>query len=252
MVNPDNAELYKVTSLSVNIEDDEPKEKSVVSFSRNSYTSKDGNATVTIKRKNAEYSLCDFTLLSSSITAVAGENYEEQIKTVTFIPYETEKTIEIPVSGEGEFKLLMSDMTGCESGKYAETVVKIKNNADDESDISLMGNENQTNDITINGLKYNVKYTMPSDNSKDPAEGKIYATGDGTHNYDIPPEVGTYYFATETNRDGLFYYDGYWGDKPWGCGHWDNKYEIDTRERNMGSSHYGKLEYYHTIMWDKG
>ena len=146
----------------------------------------------------------------------------------------------------------MSDMTGCESGKYAETVVKIKNNADDESDISLMGNENQTNDITINGLKYNVKYTMPSDNSKDPAEGKIYATGDGTHNYDIPPEVGTYYFATETNRDGLFYYDGYWGDKPWGCGHWDNKYEIDTRERNMGSSHYGKLEYYHTSMWDKG
>ena len=65
-------------------------------------------------------------MLSSSITAVAGENYEEQIKTVTFIPYETEKTIEIPVSGEGEFKLLMSDMTGCESGKYAETVVKIK------------------------------------------------------------------------------------------------------------------------------
>lgn len=191
-------------------------------------------------------------MLSSSITAVAGENYEEQIKTVTFIPYETEKTIEIPVSGEGEFKLLMSDMTGCESGKYAETVVKIKNNADDESDISLMGNENQTNDITINGLKYNVKYTMPSDNSKDPAEGKIYATGDGTHNYDIPPEVGTYYFATEVNRDGLFYYDGYWGDKPWGCGHWDNKYEIDTRERNMGSSHYGKLEYYHTSMWDKG
>ena len=53
-------------------------------------------------------------------------------------------------------------------------------------------------------------------------------------------------------RDGLFYYDGYWGDKPWGCGHWDNKYEIDTRERNMGSSHYGKLEYYHTSMWDKG
>lgn len=44
-------ELYEVTSLSVNIEDDEPKEKSVVSFSRNSYTSKDGNATVTIKRK---------------------------------------------------------------------------------------------------------------------------------------------------------------------------------------------------------
>ena len=42
------------------------------------------------------------------------------------------------------------------------------------------------------------------------------------------------------------------GDKPWGCGHWDNKYEIDTRERNMGSSHYGKLEYYHTSMWDKG
>ena len=252
MVNPDNAELYEVTSLSVNIEDDEPKEKSVVSFSRNSYTSKDGNATVTIKRKNAEYSLCDFTLLSSSITAVAGENYEEQIKTVTFIPYETEKTIEIPVSGEGEFKLLMSDMTGCESGKYAETVVKVKNNADDESDISLMGNENQTNDITINGLKYNVKYTMPSDNTKDPVEGKIYATGDGTHNYDIPPEVGTYYFATEVNRDGLFYYDGYWGDKPWGCGHWDNKYEIDTRERNMGNSHYGKLEYYHTSMWDKG
>ncbi|MFR5431059.1 MAG: hypothetical protein ACLTLI_07185 [Clostridia bacterium] len=51
MVNPDNAELYEVTSLSVNIEDDEPKEKSVVSFSRNSYTSKDGNVTVTIKRK---------------------------------------------------------------------------------------------------------------------------------------------------------------------------------------------------------
>ena len=36
LVNPDNAELYEVTSLSVNIEDDEPKEKSVVSFSRNS------------------------------------------------------------------------------------------------------------------------------------------------------------------------------------------------------------------------
>ena len=29
LVNPDNAELYEVTSLSVNIEDDEPKEKAL-------------------------------------------------------------------------------------------------------------------------------------------------------------------------------------------------------------------------------
>lgn len=256
LVNPQNADLYEVTSLSVNIEDDEPKEKSTVSFSKSSYKSKDGTVTVTIKRNSAEYSLCDFALLSSSITATAGENYEEQIKTVTFMPYETEKTIDIPVSGEGEFKLLMSEMTGCEVGKYGETVIKIKEYADtndEEYNISLMGSEKHTNTITINGQKYNVEYTMPSNNSNDPAEGKIYATGDGTHNYDIPPEVGKYYFATDVNRSGLFTYgDGYWGSKPWGCGFWKNQYEIDTNQRYMGNAHYGKLEYYHTSTWKNG
>lgn len=246
LVNPQGAEVYNVTSLSVNIEDDEPRERSEISFTKPGYKSKDSIATVTIKRKGAEYSLCDFLLVSSYDTAVAGENYEEYNETITFMPYETEKEIEIPVSGEGEFKLLMRDLTGCSEGKYTETVIKIRESKNEQK-LSAMS-ETLSTTIKINGTTYDMEYQMPDNTKNGAVSGTIFAQG-----YDSPPEVGTYYFSTDSAKGGIFGYGHYSGDKPWGCGVRHSDYKMDSSVASMdGGSHYGRLEYYHTTTWKNG
>ena len=249
LVNPEGAEVYEVTSLSVTIEDDEPTEHSKISFSKNAYKSKDGIASIKITRKGAEYSLCDFTLISSGQTAEAGENYEEVNELIAFLPYETEKNIDIPVSGTGTFKLMMRDMSSCEEGKYTEAVVKI-NEKGSADGIRLMSDDDYIPfTIDVGNKSYEVQYVLPDGwPEKHPTEGTIYDT-----NYEPYLEVGKYYFASDTSHGGNFKYGYTSGDDPddqW-WGHWTSEYTYDDRMNDM-TENYGTLEYYNPVTWCNG
>ncbi len=248
LVNPQEAELYKVTSLSVSIADDEEYVRSTVSFSKGRYTARNGKAIIKLVRNGTEQSLCDFAMLTSGDTAVAGENYKEFNDTVAFMPYETEKEIEIPVSGEGTFKVLLNNFSGCDEGKHTQATVEIMSGKNSDEDIELYGGESDSFGIKIGGTDYEVDYQMPDSNKNAAATGVIL-----DESYIIPPEVGTYYFSTDKKAGGIFNYGNKSGTKPWGCGYWHSDYVLDTAIRDMSySSHYGRLDYYHTTTTKKG
>ena len=255
LVYPENAELYEVTSLSVSIEDDEPVEHSSITFSKKSYKSNDGKVHVKILRKGAEYSLCNLMLMSVDKTAVRGENYNEIMEEIVFLPYETEKNIDIPVSGEGTFKLLLREFDACEEGKYTEAVVKINENRDiklmsgdtispmagsgskpmpDSADVEVM--------LNINGLDCILCYNLPEGwPEKHPAMGYIYADG-----YDVPPEVGRYYFPADEDHEGYFKYGHTYGDDPHAGVDWgdnNSNYAVADVQEDM-SQNYGNLQWY--------
>lgn len=254
---------YEVTSASISIRDDEKAVRSKVSFSKSKYESKDGKAVLKVCREGAEYSLCDMVIYTSGDTAKAGDNYREKYDSLTFSPYEMEKEIEIPVTGEGVFRVFLSDFQACTEGKYskAEVVIETKDGkkaTGDSGDKAVVKTSSRTKKrgsekdddgmlsfgISINNKGYTVKYKM---NEK---SGKIMDTS-----YDPPVEVGVYYFSSDQNHGGIFTYgDKYlFGAKPYWCGRWESSYQFDNGKKDsMGSQHFGKLEYYHTFARERG
>ena len=243
------AEPFEVTTCAISIEDDEKVEHSKISFTKSSYQSKDGKAVLTVKRTGAEYSICDMTLRTSENTAHAGINYEEKNDTLSFAPYETEKNIEIDVTGKGSFSVLLMDLKACTEGEIMTATVNISEeketkNGTKTNKTKLKKEEKSDSkffNIKINGKSYEVDYTMGD------ASGKIM----DTENYNPPLEVGTYYFSLDTAHDGIFTYDHKEGSKPWGCGQWYSQYIYDN-PNEMTELNYGKLNYYHTTTTKKG
>lgn len=244
------AKPYEVTSASISIRDDEKTVRSKISFTKPKYRAKDGKAVLKLRREKAEYSLCEMALYTSGDTAKAGEDYQEKQESVTFMPYELEKEVEIPVTGDGVFRVFLSNFQACEEGKYTETEVSI---GEKESKIvpSSKRKGAQTDadgtlsfGISISGKNYSVKYKM---NEK---SGKIM-----DDSYDPPVEAGTYYFSADQNHGGIFTYGNQYlfGDKPYWFGRWEDTYHFDNKQNDsMGPQHYGKLEYYHTWVGAKG
>ena len=243
LADPEGAEVYMVTSLSGVITDNEETERSEVTFSKSKYKSKDGKVVVAVERKGAEYSVADMTMLSVQGTAKPGENYEEINETVAFAPYETEKEIEIPVSGEGEFEVTLSDLKACTEGKYTRATIVIDEgeNANEEgSEEATLAAENGTPGsfgITIDGKNYTVEY-----NWGEPT-GAIM-----DDSYTPALQVGEYYFPSDQAHGGIFSY-GHWdGNTPGGTR--NSHYQIDN-DSDM-SRNYGKLYYYYWVTGKKG
>ncbi len=274
LVNPEGAELYEVTSLSVTVTDNEPVKHSTVSFSKKTYSSKDGQISVKIKRKGAEYSLCTFMLRSDGDTAVAGENYAEVNDEVVFMPYETEKNIDIPVRGSGEFKLLIRELDACEEGKYTEAAIRVDEPEDGnirsisdgsgtrisaaDGDIQVTAasgdkpspdNCDQQENVTINGKECILCYNLPDDWPKtDPTEGYIYSDED----YDVPPEVGKYYFSTDESHGGYFKYGSHTGSPTYWANGWANSdYKYKDEMSDMSYNH-GYLQWYSSLISNTG
>ncbi|MCM1181726.1 MAG: hypothetical protein NC347_15855, partial [Clostridium sp.] len=261
LANPTDTEVYEVGTSSISIEDNDKKVKSEISFTEKNYKSKNGKATLTVKRTGAEQSVCDMTIVTSGITAKAGTNYAEKNEELAFAPYETEKKIEMDVAGEGEFKVILKDFKGCKEGKNTEAFVEIvkenedKDKADADSDkpeSSKADSSGKTGSasalkkvkkaasgsskeftITIYGKDYTVRY------NEGDVTGKIVDTG-----YDIELEVGTYYFANDTSNGGMFTYstDNRTGDNP----------STKKCTYNAGSPGYGRIEWYDWRTWRKG
>ena len=247
-----NAVAFENTYLSVSINDNEPVEHSKVSFSDSNYIARNGKAVLTVKRKGALYSLCDLTLVTSGSTAVAGEDYEELNGILTFMPYETEKNVEINTPGSGRFNVLMSGFNACEEGGVVSADVVINNpkKAIEESgSATLMGSESGSFNINLDNRNYSVEYTMPADNNLAPKEANII-----DYAYKPPLEVGKYYFATDDKHGGGFVYGHTFGDKPNRLGTLTNEYIFDSKNRSIGGNDdkYGKLEYYSTVTWQNG
>ena len=237
LANAVGVEVYEVTSLSVRISDDEPTVHSTISFSKARYDSEDGVATLLVERTGAEYSLVDMRIFTSEDTAKADEDYESMDAVLTFLPYETEKEVEIYVGGEGSFSVILDDFTACQGGQYTRTKVHI---SEEDSGPRLRAS-GPSFTIKIDGKNYTVEYTkgQPTGKILDPA-------------YDIPPEVGTYYFALpdDSSHNGYFSYDENQrsGSKPWGCGTLDCAYV----EKDNQHESYGDVAYYHTTTTKKG
>jgi len=235
--NPEGTAVYGVTATAVTITDDESTVHSTVSFSESEYNAEDGKVEITVKRENAQYSVCDVLFRTSGDTATAGENYIEQNSIISFMPYETEKTIEMSVSGEGKFDVFLSEFKGCDEGEYTRATVNISN----DGEFELFAEDTKSFNITISDTTYSVEYEMNQ------PTGTILDYG-----YDPALEVGTYYFSSDNKHGGIFKYskDQYGGSKPWGCGVRESKYVYDS-DADM-SANYGSLKYYHTSTWKNG
>lgn len=289
LANPQGAKTYEVTSASITIKDDEEEVRSQVSFTQSSYQSKDGKAALTVTRQGAEYSVCDMTLYTSGDTAKSGENYGERYETLVFMPYETEKEIEIPVAGEGNFDVCLTDLKACSKGEHMKAQVTIAENAGnlEAARTAKNADSGEAAGETKNAGKGEVTETakgagsvLRSSDNKDvqsfgisirsdkdgakPDDDNSYSveyrmgekTGRIMDNAFSPAvEVGTYYFSADFEHGGIFTYkdDFLKGSKPWGCGHWESTYHFnkDVADR-MDNNHFGKLEYYHTTTTSQG
>ena len=264
LANPKEAEVYEVGSLGVSIQDDDKRVKSEVSFTKSEYNSKDGKVTLTVERTGAEYSVCDMKLMTSQDTAVAGTNYEEKNETLSFAPYEMEKSVEMEVSGEGKFTVLLSEFKACTEGKYTKAVVNIqgenaygavkkgasskesvssKEGASSNKIVRKKADDNkQSFNISIGGKSYRVEYTMGENT------GKIL-----DESYNPAVEAGVYYFSLDPSHyNGNFNYGYYGGDKPNGLGNRKSEYIYDKKKTDTMDNNFGKVEYYHTTTWKNG
>lgn len=246
LANAEGAEVYKVVTCAISIEDDEKEVRSEVSFTEPKYQAKDGKVVLTVKRTGAEYSICDMVVRTSEDTAHAGVNYEAKNETLAFAPYETEKEIEMDVAGEGRFSVMLMDLKACTEGKNVKTVVEISGDTGKKNSVAagLKGAAKANAlsfDISINNKAYTVEYTMGN------ATGKIMDYG-----YTPALEVGTYYFSSDKSHGGIFNYGYKEGSKPWGCGKWKSEYYFDGKTSTTMDNHYGELNYYHTTSSKKG
>lgn len=233
--NPVGTETYGTTASAFTIIDDEPVEHSVITFSDEVFYSEDGKAIVKVTREGAEYSMADAILMTSSDTAVSGENFIAQNATVAFQPYEMEKEIEFDVSGEGSFNVLLDDLHACEAGEIMKASINIQN----EQKVQLLAADAaKTFQISINDKSYDVEY------EKDEITAKIF-----DKSFDPPLEVGKYYFPVDYEHGGNFAYHYTGGDKPGGT----RQHHYEYHEESFAPpDSYGKLYYYHSTAWKKG
>jgi len=118
---PEGAAVFTPSVMSVAIQDDEPVEHSLVTFTDAEYQAEGGKVTVTVTRSGADYSLVTARIRSIDTgSAAEGTNYASVDQQLDFRPYSMEATLEIPVKAQpGEevsFGLQLYDLKGGEEG----------------------------------------------------------------------------------------------------------------------------------------
>ena len=234
MTEPQGAELSEVTATNVIITDDEPVVLPKITFSSDEYKSKDGIVSVTVKRNGAEYSPATCILETTDGSAIADVHYESIYGEIVFAPYEKEKTVDIIVGGKGDFKLTLSDFTGCEAGALSQATAKI----DEGAGIALFAaaNDGLEFTITVKDKTYTVKYKSGD------IVGEIYDTS-----YDPHLLVGKYYFSAPDSNSGIFNYsrDNNTGTMPSNKGNYNSFYSGPSTTGDFATGN-GQLEYYHS------
>ncbi len=230
-------------NCTITITDDEPTEYSKLGFSGAEYTADGSKVTVTVNRTGAEYSFCtaDVKTVQIENSAVVSENFSKVDAEISFAPYETEYTFEIPTRGGDTdlyFELELSDIKGAEAGEILRSSVKIPQTgavsqtesetaaqADESAELAADGGQKSFN-ITLDKT-YTVRY---NDGDK---IGGIYDTS-----YNPEVRVGDYYFTESSSYNhfsGSNYHRDSYYDKSRGAAY---LYWYDWRTWKTGTSYF--------------
>ena len=109
---------------SVMILDDEPRERSQMSFSEKAYTLNDSGTKIRIIREGASYNMMTATLLISNQTTKGDDAIEE----IGLSPYQTELEIELKFnagSKGADYRLLLTDIKGGDPGSITEATLHV-------------------------------------------------------------------------------------------------------------------------------
>lgn len=246
LANPsEGLDLTSAVNCTITIEDDEPKEYSKIGLSHSEYDAKDGKATVTVLRENALYSVATARLASIDTgDAKEGIHFQPVDVAVQFLPYETEKVIEIDTLSDKNvsFQIDLTDIKGAEADKTLSATINIlanKSNVETAprnllSTALLKTNEDQEGEQSFKIKPYNKEFTvkyMPGD-----TVGKIIDTS-------VVPEVtvGDFYFPLPSYLGGTFDYEHIDGYVP---NNWYSSYNEDLQA--------GALMYYSSTTGKKG
>ena len=236
----DVSEGYSVgnsKNCTITITDDEPAERSSLSFSQAEYSAESGVAEITITRSGAEYSFVTAKVTTSDgDNSISGKDYSAVETEIALEPYKNEYVLTVPVlpgTIEKTFNVELSDFKGCDPGETVSAVVKIPTSTSSWSSSLETLAEDQTEDeeleftIEIDSKDYTVRYV------KGDSIGKIYDTS-------YIPEVcvGDYYFVTKDATFGI-----YTGDDGSRSSYYD---------ANLGENGAAVCKYYKGVTWKEG
>ena len=122
--------VFMPATMNVAIQDDEPVEHSLVTFTDARYTAGSGAVNVTVERTGAAYSLVTARVRAvENSSAVQGRNFARTDVEIAFEPYAMEADLKIPVQAEPgketEFALEIYDLKGGEDGRHTSAAVVI-------------------------------------------------------------------------------------------------------------------------------
>ena len=246
MVTADGSRIFSSNnSMSVVINDDEEGEKSLISFSDDTYHGNGGAATVRIIREGAEYSIATAVLYGlNEKTGV-----RKAMGQVVFAPYQTE--LEQKIALEGLTSLELDDFEGAVEGAVIHAELG-GSSADDPELMTdpLLGNGDLlgletydgagalSREVTIDGRKYTLRY------NKNESVATIV-----DRSYSPELEVGRYFFCAPPQKGGMF---RFWksGDNPGWKGSWKSEYQV--KNQSDAAQNYGYMHYYSAYPADKG
>ena len=263
----DTAIIEANTSVSFIIEDDEPIEHSVVTLTADTFTAKNGILTVSAKRETAEYS---YTTVGVKVTGRDTDLLENTEYAIAFQPYQTESSVEIPVTQNGKehtFKVELYDFKGCDEGSIMTAQVKIpavaetvKTNNEESPDSYLDDfKKSETNgkltagrtSINIAGMDCEIVYDDPNHSNYGSimlgnSKIGIYVSLDSMNMFSAANRSGSGDHWIEIRNDGNPYlYFEYYSSWAWNTGevntHW--YYDRPNRYRMLMSDVYTDSSY---------
>lgn len=240
------SEGYSIGSglnCAITITDDEPTEYSKLGFSSAEYTADGNKATITVSRSGAEYSFCTAVVKTAQIenSAVVSENFSKVEAEISFAPYETEYTFEIPVRGgdaELYFEIELSDIKGAEAGEILRSTVKIPQEgaelqAETETDAQTDESAELSADSGDKSFNISLDKTYTVRYNDGDTIGGIFDTS-----YRPEVRVGDYYFTSASSyghfSGNKYHRDSYY-DKGRGAAY---LYWYDWRTWHNGSSYF--------------
>ncbi len=139
--------------VNVIIEDDEPVEHSKVFFTQETYSAGTDKVTLVLNREEAEYTYASVGVRTVDGTAVGGVNYESLDITVNFAQFQTDATVEIPVTPgceQTDFSVELYDYKGIDPGETTVTRVTVPGCVQPDGNATLM-DDKKTVTVWVDG-----------------------------------------------------------------------------------------------------
>ena len=217
----DNIETYKVTNMSVLIEDDEETAHSRLSFASEEFDGTGNSTEVKIVRTDLLQ-----TMATAVLTAENSDTGEtEVLGELVFSPYEKEKTVKLNITHDSILKL--TDLIAADEGDITSAIVTGTDNMTGEYGIAVASETEETDAdeamlLSADGAAALADSSSSSSGSSEEKTFSIkvngkelegrYKNGDlkaTLYDKSYTPElaVGDYFFAADDKNGGMFSYD---------------------------------------------